>query len=74
MHRMRFPVVKLDKALYGHKNSGVYWNKHCDAICQGMGFEPLGDKWPSVYFNEDKDLLSIIETKVYTESVFVAFV
>ena len=23
MHKMRFPVVRLDKALYGHKNSGA---------------------------------------------------
>ena len=26
----RRPVVRLDKALYGHPKAGEYWEKHCD--------------------------------------------
>ena len=33
MHRMRHPVVRLEKALYGHKHPGVYWQEVCDAQC-----------------------------------------
>ena len=25
------PVVRLRKALYGHPDSGTYWEQHCDA-------------------------------------------
>ena len=30
MWKMKCPVVRLTKALYGHKNSGVYWQRSCD--------------------------------------------
>jgi hypothetical protein len=29
MHKMRNPVVRLEKELYGHKHSGVFWQQHC---------------------------------------------
>ena len=29
MHSMRDPVVRLERALYGHKNSGVFWQRYC---------------------------------------------
>ena len=60
MHKMKFPVVRLEKALYGHKNSGVYWSKYCDKACLRAGFEPLSENWPSVYWNKEKRLLLIV--------------
>ena len=58
MHKMRFPVVRLDKSLYGHKNSGAYWDKHCDTQLRKIGFEPVGNNWPGVYWHEaNKQLL-----------------
>ena len=32
MFKMRNPVVRLDNALYGHKQSGAYWHEVCDAL------------------------------------------
>jgi hypothetical protein len=36
MHR---PVVPLIKALYGHPDSGTYWETHCDNHCRSIGFD-----------------------------------
>ena len=54
MMKMKCPVVRLDKALYGHKNSGAFWNRHCDQELKKLGFEPLATYtiawtrgWPS---------------------------
>ena len=38
---MKWPVVRLKKALYGHPDSGTYWEQHCDRIVKKAGFEPL---------------------------------
>ena len=46
MHR---PVVPMLKALYGHPDSGTYWEEHCDAHCQSIGFVPITG-WPSCYY------------------------
>lgn len=43
---MEKPVVLLDKALYGHPDSGTYWEEHCDKHCQSVGFVPITN-WPS---------------------------
>ena len=29
MYAMRCPVFRLEKAPYGHKNSGAFWQKYC---------------------------------------------
>ena len=34
------PVVRLKKALYGHADSGGYWERHCDSGLQKVGFVP----------------------------------
>ena len=39
MWNMKCPVVRLEKALYGHKNSGAYWQEHCLEQCKRAGFE-----------------------------------
>ena len=60
MHKMRCSVVQLEKALYGHKNSGAYWNECCDIQCRKAGFLPAGGNWPSVYWHPDKHQLLIV--------------
>ena len=35
------PVCPLVLALYGHPDSGGYWEKHCDAHLKNVGFEPI---------------------------------
>ena len=37
------PVFPLRKALYGHKNSGAYWQAFCDKQCKEAGFLPISD-------------------------------
>ena len=47
MAGMRWPVVQLQKALYGHPDSGTFWEQHCDAHTKKVGFQPVGPEWPS---------------------------
>ena len=37
--KFRRPVVRLDKALYGHPDSGTMWEQHCDKKVQEIGFK-----------------------------------
>ena len=41
------PVVRLTKALYGHPDSGTFWEDHCDKESRKVGFKPIGPTWPS---------------------------
>ena len=51
------PVVKLKKALYGHPDSGTFWEEHCDQALKKVGFEPIHESnWPSCYFHQDLKL------------------
>ena len=49
------PVVILKYALYGHPDSGTFWEKHCDERLRKGGFRPLSG-WPSCYFHDDLKL------------------
>ncbi len=49
MAGMRRPVVQLKKALYGHPDSGTFWEKHCDKHVRAVGFLPVSEEWPSCY-------------------------
>ena len=60
MWKMKCPVVKLRKALYGHKNSGAYWDEHRDAKCKKAGFLPVSESWPGVYFNPRTRMLLVV--------------
>ena len=48
------PIVRLDKALYGHPNSGTYWEKHCDTALRKQKFIPV-ENWASCYYHADLD-------------------
>ena len=53
------PVLRLKKALYGHPDSGTYWERHCDRSLQSVGFEPIIN-WPSCYVHKGLELLLIV--------------
>ena len=57
---MHDPVVKLKKALYGHPDSGTFWEKHCDKKVSEVGFEAVGPEWPSVYLHKPLRLFLVI--------------
>ncbi len=54
------PVVRLVKALYGHPDSGSFWEEHCDVRVKIAGFEPMGATWPSTYFHPKLKLYLVI--------------
>jgi hypothetical protein len=58
--RMTKPVVQLRKALYGHPDSGTYWEQHCEKRVHKVGFESLGGEWPSCYFHPRFNLFLVI--------------
>ena len=45
------PVVKLKKALYGHPDSGTFWEDHCTEKVRSVGFQPLPDEWKSCFWH-----------------------
>ena len=53
------PVVRLKKALYGHADSGGYWERHCDSSLRKVGFAPVPN-WPSVYHHAGLDLTLMV--------------
>ena len=61
------PVVRLLRALYGHPDSGSYWEEHCNAHCVSVGFVPIPD-WPSCFDYPDLDVLLVI----YVDDIKVA--
>ena len=58
--KYRKPVVRLRKALYGHPDSGTFWEKHCDKHVKSVGYKPVSEEWPSCYFHAGLKLLLII--------------
>ena len=60
MFGMRCPVVRLEKALYGHKHSGNFWEDECFKQCSQAGFESLGEEWPGVFWDPKNFLLLVV--------------
>eukprot|EP00974_Lingulodinium_polyedra_P116855 11160807-Lingulodinium_polyedra.AAC.1 len=50
------PVCRFWKALYGHPDSGAFWDNKCDSHARSVGFEPIGPEWPSRYMHSSFDL------------------
>eukprot|EP00969_Alexandrium_andersonii_P015820 692065-Alexandrium_andersonii.AAC.1 len=48
------PVFLLTKALYGHPDSGGFWERRCDTALQDLGFVPVPE-WKSVYVHPELD-------------------
>ncbi len=61
MHGVCCPVLRFERSLYGHKHSGLYWNKFCHAQSIKAGFiTRFGQNWPGTYWHPDKRLLLIV--------------
>ena len=46
------PVCPLVYALYGHPDSGGYWEQHCDEHVKSIGFRALhSEGWSSCYWH-----------------------
>ena len=52
-------VCGLKKALYGHPNTGAYWEEKRDAHVQSVGFAPIGPEWPSCYYHP-KTVINVV--------------
>ena len=52
----RTPVVRLRKALYGHPDSGGFWEEHCNERLSEAGFKPI-EAWPSCFWHERLKLM-----------------
>eukprot|EP00969_Alexandrium_andersonii_P316981 14004011-Alexandrium_andersonii.AAC.1 len=53
-------VYRLREALYGHPDAGTYWGQKCDQHAKSQGFKPVGEEWPSCYYNSDLKLFLVI--------------
>ena len=60
MWKMDCPVFRFEKALYGHKHSGKYWQEFCHEQCLKADFALISESWPCVYWNEKLKLLLIV--------------
>ena len=56
---LRDPVVPLRLALYGHPDSGGYWEKHCEKHLLSQGFKPVPE-WRSCYWQAELKLLLVV--------------
>ena len=49
--KYRDPVCILKKSLYGHPDSGGYWEQHCESRLLEADFVPI-DSWRSCFWND----------------------
>ena len=57
---LKRPMCRLNKALYGHPDSGTMWEQHCDEAVKAVDFPRVGPEWPSMYCHVKLDLLFVI--------------
>jgi hypothetical protein len=55
----RRPVCPLRLALYGHPDSGAYWEQYCEKQILKAGFKPVKN-WRSTYFDESRKAILVI--------------
>merc|ERR1712015_145038 len=53
-------LVRLDRALYGHPNAGSYWERECAERLDAIGWMPVGQEWPSVFWHAKFKLLLVV--------------
>ena len=58
--RFERPVVPLLRALYGHPDSGTMWEVHCNNHVTSVGFQAVGEEWPSCYFHPQLRLFLVV--------------
>ena len=52
------PAVRMLRVLYGHPDSGTFWEKHADEKLRSVGFVPI-ETWPSCYFHRGLKLFCL---------------
>ena len=57
LNGFRRPVCRLRKALYGHRDAETMWEQHCHKAVTELGFVPVGDEWPSLFYHKGMKLL-----------------
>jgi hypothetical protein len=57
--KMRNPVRRLHKSLYGHPDSGSFWEEHCAERLLSVGFTPI-DEWSSCFAHESLGLFLVL--------------
>ena len=53
-------MVRLRLALYGHPDSGTYWERHCDSHLKSVEFAPISEAWPSCYYHDSLKLFLVV--------------
>ena len=55
-------VVPLDKALYGHPESGVHWEEKCNRAIKLLGFQQVGTcgEWRSCFYHPEQKLFLMV--------------
>ena len=52
------PVIPLVLALYGHPDSGGFWERHCEECLGKVGFRAVHPEcWPSIFWHAELSLL-----------------
>ena len=52
------PVIPLVLALYGHPDSGGFWERHCEDCLAKVGFKAVHPEcWPSIFWHDKLFLL-----------------
>ena len=41
-------------------DAGTFWEQRCDESVRAVGFEPIGEEWPSVYTHEKLQLVLVV--------------
>ncbi len=54
------PCCRLIQALYGHPDSGTFWEKHADKALKKVGFKPIAESWSSCYFNDSNGMYLVL--------------
>ena len=57
--RFKTPCNRMLRALYGHPQSGGWWEQHADAIARERGFVPIPN-WRGCYFHAELHIFLII--------------
>ena len=59
--RLRQPVVRLRKALYGHPDAGSYWEEHAERGIRESGFKRIRNgSWSSIFWHPQLRVLLML--------------
>ena len=53
------PVVVMERALYGHPDSGGHWEQHCEKSLVSIGWKTIPE-WRSVYWHPELKLVLMV--------------